>query len=81
MFFEHAVGFGSGSILLRGITHVSLLFAIEATAGILNNIKEKVRLMINIQVPVKQILIRNCIRFREVFCATVWAFGVETAVV
>jgi hypothetical protein len=66
---------------LRGIVHFGLIMLFEAARQILSNKKEKVRVMINIQQPVVNLLKRIYIRFSEVVCATVWAFGVEAAVV
>jgi hypothetical protein len=72
---------------LRGTVHIGLIMLFEAFRQTLNN-KEKVRIMINIQQPVLDVLSRAynvlnhiCIRFCEVVRATAWAFGVEAAVV
>jgi hypothetical protein len=53
----------------------------EIVKSIARNKKVMVTQMSKIQKPVSETLINACNVIRNVFCATVWTFGAEVAVV
>lgn len=77
----HEVFLSSGSILLHGFIHFLLLMLFEAVKEIASYKKVMVTHMLKVQSSIRKTRSIICNAVRNVFRATVWAFGAETAVV
>ena len=79
MFFERVVNLNSESVLLLGCIHFLLIAFFETAKTMVQNNKDKGCFMNILKSSVHKTWITVRAVLRDIFYATVWAFGVETS--